>query len=87
MYFRSLSVHVEICLFECSFVTCSMSSVSMLPVLSTCRYFKYLHVDIIRMAVMFKEPVNPSLIGYVATDVKYAQTVFEVSMLTISMNI
>ena len=44
---RSLSVYTEISPPEGSCMTCSVSSVTKIPVQPTCRSLKHLHVDII----------------------------------------
>ena len=53
---------------------------------TTCSYLKLLHVGMISMSLMSRNPMSLSLAGYIATDAKCAQSVFAVSKLNVFDN-
>ena len=61
---------------------CSISSVRITPVQSTCRYLEHFHVTHIRLSTMSSYPVSHSLVGCMALDAKYTPTIFELQILT-----
>ena len=68
-------------------MTCSTSSGSMTSVLSSSRHLKLSHVVFYPNFHCDTCPVSLSMVGYMATDEKYTQNIFELRMFTILIKI